>query len=157
MTRFEELQNAYTQASEARKAYWADVMNAAQMLAKEFSEYLGVSPDYRVPLINYAPAPAVSIGWFNQLHQFEHRPFHNLPKEGDSLRFVLRLVFGTDGSGEIPIEKLTNLSLKKGEEPGVYVVKIHDDFEDPSYSGPSFQTLFEVIVKTALDKMVPSK
>lgn len=150
MARFEELQSAYNQAAQARAAYWSHITAGTQQLMKEFAEYLGVDPSHKVNVQGSAPLPALSIGWFDQGQKFDFRPYENLPREGESMVFAVRIVFGVDRSGEVPIDAIFNLSITAGDAPDVFVVHRAGLIEDDTFRGPSFRSLFDSLTQSAL-------
>lgn len=157
MARFEDLQSAYNQAAQARTNYWELIMEATKQLAIELSEYLGIPASHRVSVINSAPLPALAIGWFDQRDTFDHRPWQNLPRQGNAMHFALRIVFGVDRSGEVPIDAIFQLSIKQGDEAGVFVVQRLDDIHDEIFRGPSFKSLFDSLTQEALERILAAR
>ena len=150
MARFDELQNAYDHAAKERAAYWSHITAGTQQLMKEFAEYLGVDPSHRVNVQGSAPLPALSIGWFDQSQKFDFRPYENLPRDGESLVFAIRIVFGVDKSGEVPIDAVFKLSITQGDDSDVFVVHQAGLIEDDTFRGPSFRLLFDSLTQSAL-------
>lgn len=157
MASFEELQNAYNQAAQAHNAYWSNVTAGAQQLVKSFAEYLRVNSDQKVDVYGSAPLPVLTVGYIERGEKFDHRPYQNLPRKGDSMSFALRIVFGGDASGEVPIDAVFQLSIQQGEELDIFVVELIDDLENETFRGPSFYPLFDRLTQLALEKIATAQ
>nr|WP_225777327.1 hypothetical protein [Pseudomonas sp. Marseille-Q3773] len=154
MTRFNQLLEAYDSAHSDREAYWDRVRQAIHVFAEEFREYLGIEADQRIALRGKGSIKVLSIGGFNSQNGFEQQAFDEMPRNGDSVHFAVRIAFGNDPAGETPVQAVYALAIKQGDQPDVFEVSLISDFEVFETKGPSFQALCEYLWQNTLQRLI---
>jgi hypothetical protein len=153
MSRYQDLQTAYAEASASKAAYWASLRGTLQELVDGFRQYLGIEADEEVKGNDGSSTPILSIGLLEGERNFRNYSIDRLPHRDGRIEFALRLAFGSDQRGEIPGSLEVKLSIKKEVEPDVYSVQVHYGYDFPSFRGPSFITLYEYLTNAALESI----
>lgn len=148
--RYDQLKAAYEQAKNAELAYWAELQRLVRRVRTDFAVYLGVSEDNWIP-VGSSTLPTISIGITNEKGEFEARTEAQLPKNGRSIEFSLRLVFG--GSLNSEPNPLVVFPLSITEAGGGFPITVKSDPDEPEFNGPIHTQLFDDLFKRAMDSV----
>ena len=153
MSRFEQLQSAYKEATGANYRYWTQMHKALRRLQIDFSAFLGVDPALHVPL-NGTGTPVVSIGSYDEKNQFVNWAIDKLPRDDRAISFALRLTFG-DQIQSVPAPVyIIHLSIK-GLEEDMFAVTV-EGLDESQFKGPVFTAFFEDVFQRAMSSLEKS-
>lgn len=147
MSRFEQLQAAYSDATAANHRYWSQMHQVIRGLPKDFCEYLGVDSNLNVPL-GGAGVPAVTIGSSDDKNDFLPWAVDMLPRSGQAIECALRLTFGNQANSTPPPVFVAYLSIA-GIGDDLFVVKVRGQ-DESEFKGPVFTELFESLFRRAM-------
>lgn len=139
-TRHTELQGLYREARRANDQYWADLREMAARILRDFAQYLGVKENAEPSSSMDSSGPLV-MGAVNPDGYFFALKKESLLAEGDSIKFSLRLSYGSWGSSDVDSTKVFDLSVRK--IPDFYEV----DYAGSSFKGPIFNELFDRLLR----------
>lgn len=150
MSRYEQLRAAYEQSKNAELAYWAELQGLVRRIRKDFSDYLGI-PEGNQVTIGSSTYSTISIGVTNEKGEFEGKAESQLPRNGGSIEFSLRLVFGNSMHSETKPLLIFPLSITKTEAG--YPVTVKSDPDEPEFNGPAYHQLFDDLYRRAMSSL----
>ena len=150
MSRFEQLQSGYRDATAANHRYWSQMHQVIRDLPKAFSEYLGVEPSQIVSLQGQN-IPVVSIGSSDDKNPFINWQVEKLPRDSLAIEFALRLAFGDQANSKPSPTYVIHLSIE-GVGEGLFTIKEKGP-DEAEFRGPIFTALFEEIFRRALSTL----
>lgn len=150
MSRFEQLQSAYKEATGANHRYWTQMHQTLRGLQKDFSVFLGVDHAMHIPL-NGAGTPVVAIGAYDEKSEFINWAIEKLPRDTRAISFALRITFGDQNQSVPAPAYVTHLSIS-GVGEDMYAITV-EGFEEAKFKGPVFTDFFEDVFQRAMSTL----
>lgn len=150
MSRFEQLQSAYKEATGANHRYWTQMHETLRGVQSGLSAFLGVSPTMHVPL-NGTGNPVVSIGSYDDKNQFLNWSIEKLPRNDRTIQFALRITFG-DSVQSVPAPIYVMHLQIAGIGDDLFVIKVQG-LDETEFKGPVFNEFFENVFLRAMSSL----
>jgi hypothetical protein len=150
MSRFEQLQSAYKEATGANHRYWTQMHQALRGLQSDFCAFLGVDPAMHVPL-NGAGTPVVAIGSYDDKNQFLNWSIDKLPRNDRTIQFALRITFG-DSAQSVPAPTYIMHLQIAGLGDDLFAITVQN-LDETEFKGPVFNEFFENVFQRAMSSL----
>lgn len=150
MSRFEQLQSAYKEATGANHRYWTQMHQTLRGLQADFSAFLGVDPAMHVPL-NGTGTPVVSIGSYDEKNQFLNWSIEKLPRNDRAIQFALRITFG-DQVQSVPAPTYVIHLQITGLGEDLFAITVQG-LDETEFKGPVFNAFFEDVFQRAMSAL----